>query len=839
MQISLNWLKTYIDLDGLSIEEICRHLTDLGLEVETVESKSPIEGDVVVGKILEASPHPDAEKLRLTKVITAEKEEPLAIVCGAPNAREGIYVAVAKVGSRIGDLKIKKSKIRGEKSFGMLCSGAELKISGDDDGIMELDASLALGASIADIFSLKDTIITLGLTPNRPDCLGILGIARDLGAKLGRPLIMPPHDVATKAATSSGSKIEIAIENDEDCGRFVGLYIEGVKTIPSPLWMQHRLEACGMRPINLIVDVTNYVMLEYGQPNHAYDVRDISGGKISVRRASSGEKLTTLDEKEHVLDDMDLLICDEKGPVGLAGIMGGANSEVKDDTTAIIVEVAHFSPRLVRKTSKKTQLHTEASHRFERGTDITVLKDVAYRIGYLLSKGMESQGESLPLVYETAVDVYPKKFKPSRIAVRLQRLKRLLGLHSVTTGDCQRVLENLGFTFLDKKDDRMVFEVPSFRRDIEREVDLIEEFCRVNGYDKLPVSLPMMEIKPLQEDPFVGFLDTLKEAIAATGFHEIISFPFVSQKDLEALLLEKGHPLLRKVVLKNPLNEDQAFLQTSLMVNLLKAVSKNRRFGDIGGHLFEVARCFFQKEDVKEEGYHSHTQEQGRHLFGRAREDKRPIERTYACGILDNPQCQKSWDREHRDLDFFDGKGAIEEILESFGINDLSYTAEGLENLPWLNKKAAAIIKQGDSMLGYVGEVHPKTAHDFQLDFKKAPIVFELELDTVFRLTSKQKQFETITTQYPALTRDLAFVVPEGTTAKDFQEALASFRRRNLKSARLFDLYSGKGVPEGKKSMAYALTFQSAKKTLTDKEVEKEIDLLKGWLEEKVQATLR
>ena len=350
MQVSLNWLNDYIDLDGVSLETICTTLVNLGLEVETVEAFEPLKGPIVVGEILETEVHPDADKLKLCRVSTGEAE-PLTIVCGGANARAGIKVAVAKNGAVLpGDFKIKSSKIRGQKSFGMLCGIDELGLGEADGGIWELDNGLELGRSIAELYKTNDTILTIGLTPNRPDCLGYIGIARDLGAKLGKPLKEPSAECPVADSHNTGDHIRVEIENEDDCGRFCALRVSGVKPVASPLWMKQRLEASGIRPINLIVDATNFVMLEYAQPNHAYDERDIKGGLIAVKRSGGDQKFATLDDKEHQLTAKDILIHDQEQAIGLAGIMGGQNSQVKDDTENVVIEVAHFNASLVRKT---------------------------------------------------------------------------------------------------------------------------------------------------------------------------------------------------------------------------------------------------------------------------------------------------------------------------------------------------------------------------------------------------------------------------------------------------------------------------------------------------------
>ncbi|RYZ54257.1 MAG: phenylalanine--tRNA ligase subunit beta, partial [Proteobacteria bacterium] len=432
MLVSLRWLNEYIDLSGVSVEEISKTLTSIGLEVEGIKHIKPLKGDVVAGKILSAVQHPNADKLRVCQVDIG-KGEALTIVCGAPNAREGIKVVVATIGSELPkDFKIKESKIRGEKSFGMLCSEEELGLSGGHDGIIELPDSVALGTPIATHFHMEDTVIEIGLTPNRSDCLGLIGLARDLSAKLGKTLKVPDDKkIVTDASLKSADHIKVAIENADDSNRFTALYMSDVRPIPSPSWMQRRLEFAGMRPINIIVDATNYVMLESGQPIHAYDERDIGGKTLNVRRAKEGEALKTLDGQERKLATGDIVIADAQRAIGVAGVMGGANSEVKDDTKNIVIEVAHFNPSLVRKTSKRFALHTEASHRFERGIDVENIAWVARRVAGLILQATEEQRKELkldipaPRIAGAAVDQYPKAFAAKTIELRIPRLQAI------------------------------------------------------------------------------------------------------------------------------------------------------------------------------------------------------------------------------------------------------------------------------------------------------------------------------------------------------------------------------------------------------------------------------
>ena len=430
MQVSLKWLNNYIDLSDVDVKTVAETLTNLGLEVEGIETVEPLKGDVIVAKIVSAERHPDAEKLQYCKVDAGEAE-PIDIVCGAPNARAGLKVALARVGSVLpGDFKIKASKIRGVKSFGMLCAEEELGISSAGDGIIELDEKLEIGTSISELYGLNDTVLEIGLTPNRADCLGYVGIARDLAAKLGKELKLPSiSDLSTDSDLDTNKELSVEIESKDDCGRFVALSINGIKNVESPLWLRNYLEAAGMRSVNAVVDVTNFIMLENSQPIHAYDVRDVKD-KLVVRRAKDGEKLTTLDEVERSLTTNDIVIADAEKVVGLAGVMGGLNSEVKDDTTAIILEVAEFNPSVVRKTSKKFALHSEASHRFERGIDINAIDFVAKRFATVLQKVysdlIESGVEvSVPKVSATYIDKQEIVKTPAKVALRLDRIKKL------------------------------------------------------------------------------------------------------------------------------------------------------------------------------------------------------------------------------------------------------------------------------------------------------------------------------------------------------------------------------------------------------------------------------
>ena len=844
MRVSLNWLNDYISIKNIAPKDLAATLTDLGLEVEAIEPINNITGTVVVGEVLEAEKHPDADSLKVCKVNIGEGD-PLEIVCGAPNARAGIKACVATVGSVLpGNLKMKASKIRGVKSFGMLLAEDELGLSGEHDGIIELDKHIPIGTAITDLYPLNDTVLELGLTPNRADCLGYLGIARDLSAKLGIPVKMPKLGTSGRTPdVSSEASVKISVASDDDCPRFSAVYIKDLSTTASPAWVSKRLEAAGMRPINLIVDVTNYVMLEYGQPIHAYDERDVSGNHIQVRGAKSGEELKTLDGNTHKLTAEDIVIADDSGAIGLAGVMGGENSEVKEDTNTIIVEVAGFDPRKIRRTSKRLGLHTEASHRFERGTSLDVTADVCRRVGFLLYSLSQELGlETLPRVADDLIDFYPKPAVKAKIALRPSRVRKIIGMSSLTEDQMVTALESLQFSLLDRATDRLLLEVPLWRQDVMREIDLVEEVGRIVGFDQVPYSLPQMEIGPLRENPFIAFIEKNRRSMALCGFSETISFPFVGSADLSKLQLADEHLFRQAVALANPLTEDINLMQSTLIPNLLKACENNRRHGVNGSRLFEIGRGYLAaKKDSIKDGYLSSLTQPGKHNNPKAAaEDNRRLESNLLAGIIDQPFSEKTWEKAETTASFFHGKWAVLSWLKGFGQTDLTFTSIDPAELPFLHPGSAAVVSSGTHSFGYVGQVHPKTARAYGFDSTLAPIVFEFSLDRFMDVCTQRPSFDTEARRFPPVARDLAFVVDETVSHQNFVDTLAKFqRKRNLRDTQLFDLYRGENVGDGKKSMAYAFSFQSVKRTLNDKEVEKEVAELVKYIEAELGASLR
>jgi phenylalanyl-tRNA synthetase beta chain len=838
MQISLNWLKDYINLDGIAVDQVAATLTDIGLEVEAIQKSASFGDTVVVGRVLEASKHPNADSLKVCKVDIG-KPEPLQIVCGAPNARAGIDACVAMVGSVLpGDFRIKEAKIRGEESFGMMCSAKELGLSDGHDGIIELSTHYKPGTPVLRALGLDDVVLTLNVTPNRADCLGHIGVARDLGARLGKPLKIPPS--APKTGTLSSKDIKVDLKTDR-CSRFTVLAIKNIKLAKSPAWLKQRVEAVGMRSINLIVDITNYVMLEMNHPIHAYDERDVRGRHFVVREANDGERFTTLDGQDRALKFGDVLICDGERAIGLAGIMGGRNSEVKEDTTGIILEVAWFDPNSVRSTSRRLGIHSEASHRFERGVDINAADRVARRFAELLQQcvgELNSAGGNLPLpeVAHDLVDRFPVKPQPRLIALRVSEAKNFLASPHLANDQIKKMFDGLQIRLADQAQDRMVFEIPTWRVDIERECDLIEEIGRLQGYDKVPYQLPKMSLEPTPEDALVDFIERARIEMAARGLRETISFPFWSDEDSQKLRLKHPHPFVPSIKLANPIADDAKWMHTTLACALIKAVSNNRRHGVKGSKLFELGRGYFDFNSKPLQrhasSFYKNLDRKGRHLTIRAREEKnRPTERHWLSGIMDQPLAAKSWDQSETLATFFHVKSVVLSWLRSFGITDVQAHRPDPESLPFLHPGASAYLYAKGQVLGWVGELHPEVSLAYDLEPSQAPMLFELDLEASLDASRKRGKIPTESFKFPPSTRDLALLVDRNLSHDAMAIAIAKFpQKRHLRSWHIFDVFQGANIAQDKKSVAWSFSFQSTEKTLTDQDVDGEFKNLTSYL---------
>ena len=775
MKVSLAWLAEFVDIDAPA-ERLAELLDLSGTKVEAVRRPERNVKGVVVAEAVEIVDHPNSDKLTLVDVRTDEGGV-TRVVCGARNFEVGDKVPFAMVGAVLPELEITERKIRGEVSHGMLCSAAELGVSKDHSGILVLPPDAELGADVIPLLGLDDTVLELEITPNRPDCMSMIGVAREVATVLGTELKVP--EVGRVGEPDLSNPVRVEIEDPAGCPRYLARYISGVSIGASPTWMSTRLLSAGIRPISNVVDVTNYVLLERGQPLHAFDARQVAGNRIVVRRARAGERLTTLDGVERTLDPADLLITDPERALALAGVMGGEDSEVAADTTDVILESAYFDHRSVAFTARRHLLRSEASARFERGADPEGVASAAARATQLiveLAGGTASGAE---------VDVYPTPHERTRITLRPERTDRLLG--APISRDTQvDYLTRLG---LDVVDSGPVLEatVPGFRPDLRREVDLIEEVGRLAGFERLPATLPSGAAGML--DAAQSFERSLRRALVGAGITEAWTSSFMSPADLERLGLTEGHPAARLVTLNNPMGEDESVLRSTLLPGLLRSVSLNVARGTRSVALFEIARVYERIDEVLP---------QEALVLGVA-----------AAGV----ERQQGWLEPERRWGFFEVKGVIDAVLTSLRFGPPSYSSV---SGPPFHPTRAASLSLGGTALGVVGELHPDVADAFSVPERTVVAEFALA-GLIAALPERVKVSEL--PRFPSVLIDLALIVREHVQAATVETLIRQAGAPELSSIRLFDVYRGQPVPAGKKSLAYALTFQADDRSLTEDEV--------------------
>lgn len=782
MKISLNWLKDYVQLP--SAEELAARLTMAGLEVEKIDRPGAALDGVVVAQILESTKHPNADKLSVTKV-SIGPGAPLQIVCGAKNYQVGDKVPLATVGTWLPGAKepIRQASMRGVDSFGMLCSSRELGLNQSHEGLLILDPSAELGAKVAQVVGLDDVVLELNVTPNRGDALSHLGVAREVATLLGVPLV-PPSTAVTESAKTAASQVSIRIDDASRCVRYAARVVEGVTVKPSPKWMQERLSACGMRAINNLVDVTNYVMLEWGQPLHAFDLDRIGGAQIVVRTARAGERLKTLDDKERVLDADDLLICDAQSPLVLAGVMGGASSEVTASTTRVLLECATFLPVSVRRSSKRHALKTESSHRFERGTDVGVVPQVLDRAAALIA---ELGGGT---VLQGRVDVYPEPKVQREIGLRPARVSELLGVE-VPAEEGARILTSLGFTRAGGDAAKASWRVPFSRVDVSGEEDLVEEIARIRGYEQIPEVLPKGLGELGVERPLSGIERRLRAAMAGQGLDEVVNYSFVAPAELAAFGAEVG-----AVAVANPLSVEQSVMRTTLFASLVPNVARSARHQATGVRFYELARTYGQREGGG----------QGRTPVAH--------ERLELAGVLWGARDgSTSWTAKDAKVDFYDARAVVEAALRSLHLEGVTF--EPWETA-WYHPRASAQVKHEGVVLGSLGELHPRAMK--RLDAPAGIFLFALDVDAL-RAAARLVPQATALSPFPSVLRDLAVVVDQATHADTVRAVILEVGRPLVQDAKVFDVYSGPQVGEGRKNLAFALTYRAGDRTLTDAEV--------------------
>lgn len=791
MKIPMSWLSDYTDMSGISPAEYNHAMTMTGSKVEGIENPGDNLINVVVGKILEIAPHPDADKLVVCQINVGT--ETLQIVTGAPNVKVGQTVPVALNGALLPDgTKIKTGKLRGVTSAGMLCSYEELGMTEADFpdaeyGILILEDSLPAGMDIRDVFNLNENIVEFEITSNRPDCLSVIGLARETAVTFDRPFTL--KQPAVKGAGGDISDyVSISVDDKEGCMRYCGKVVKNVTIGPSPKWMQDRLKACGIRAISNIVDITNYIMLEYGQPMHAFDLRDLEGNAVNVRRAKPGETLTTLDDIERTLDESMLMICDGKKPVGVAGVMGGQNSEIKDDTTTILFESATFNGALVRKTARKLGLRTESSARYEKGLDPENTEPAILRACQLVEE--LGCGE----VVDGMIDIRGAEEEPNVIPYDADRINSFLGT-------------NIDKAFMDKTLKALDFVVtedtvtpPSFRKDIEGFADVAEEVLRIYGYDKIPSTLMCGETAHSVKTPAQKLEDTVRTLLCACGMNEIVTYSFTNPNLFDKLCLAADSPLRNTVTISNPLGEENSIMRTTAIHSMLETLARNRNFKAETAKLFELATIYIPDEDA-----------------GKLPEERKVI----SLGM-------------YGDCDFFDAKGIVETLFEVVGLSGARFVPES-EN-PTFHPGRFTSILVGKKEIGVLGQIHPTVCDNYDIDTEI--YVAQINLPDLLTYAKSTKTYSPLP-KYPAVTRDLAILVDDTILAADVEAIMKKKAKKLFAGLTLFDVYKGKQVPEGKKSMAYKLTLQSMDKTLTDTEINETIQEILSALEKELGATLR
>lgn len=791
MKFSEQWLRDWVN-PTVSTDEIVQQLTMAGLEVDSVEPAAAEFSKIVVGEVLSVAAHPDAEKLRVCQV-NAGTEEALNIVCGAPNVAEGMRVPVALIGARLPNgMKIKKSKLRGVLSQGMLCSASELGMAESSDGLLPLASDAPIGEDVRSYLNLDDVCIDVDLTPNRGDCLSIAGIAREVGL-LSRTALTPVAIDAVPAKIDETFPVELAAP--EACPRYVGRIIRNIDIkATTPLWMQERLRRCGLRSISPTVDVTNYILLELGQPMHAFDFDKLSGG-ITVRYAQENESLTLLDEQQVELDSNTLVIADNEGALAMAGVMGGLASSVTDETQHIFLESAFFAPEHAAGCARRYGLHTDSSHRFERGVDPQLQRTALERATALL---LEIVGGDASEVIEAHNEAHlPKK---QAITLRDQRITRLLG-QAFEAEEVTEILQRLGMD-VSVNAEAKTWDVipPSFRFDITIEADLIEELARVRGYNNLPSNAPQARLHmPRYAD--VNLSD-LCAALTQRGYNEAITYSFVDPN-----LQEKVTPHLNSKALANPISNDMAVMRTSLWTGLLQATQYNQKRQQSRIRLFETGLRFIQHED---------------HL----QQDK------MIAGVVTGHNWAEQWGAKSQNIDFYDVKADIEAVLFTADKNK-SYRFVAGEH-PALHPGQTAAIYDGEQLIGYLGAIHPTLGQT--LNLSPNTYLFELSLSPL--LVKETPIFKEIS-KYPSIRRDLALAVEQSVRAGDLISCMQQAAGDLLTDLHVFDVYQGEGVETGQKSLAIGLIFQSHSRNLTESEVDTAIGQVLSALEESFNAQLR
>jgi phenylalanyl-tRNA synthetase beta chain len=790
MRVSYKWLQEYVRVD-LTPQELAFKLTMAGLEVEEVESTLPAFSGIIVAKVLQVNKHPNADRLYVCEVFTGR--EKLQVVCGAPNVAAGQTVAFAPVGVSLPNgVQINQVKIRGVESSGMICSEAELAISNRADGIWELPARFKVGRDLHTILEAgQDYILEINITPNRPDAMSMIGIARETAALTAKRYRYPKIAVKVKSEKAA-DHIRIKIRS-KGCPRYSARIIRNVKIAPSPQWLAERLTAAGIRPINNVVDITNFVLMEFGQPLHAFDLSKITGRKIIVRDAKPGEKFVTLDGKERELPARTVMICDAEKTVAIGGIMGGLNSEVSDSTIDVLLESAYFSPASISVSSRQLGLTSEASQRFERGIDPSSTTRAADRAATLMAE--IAGGEIL----KGTVDIYPQKIKAKKITLRPARVNLLLGTN-LTSTEINRILGKLEIRI---KGQTAV--IPTFRPDLEREIDLIEEVARIYDFQNIPTSSQAPVVYEQLSNPEDQFLSYLKNQVRELGLTEVITNSMIARRDLQAI----GDQIT--VIVRNPISDDMNVMRPSLIPGLLKTVlyNLNRNMTDI--RIYELGRVFLNSDP--------------------ADKNAQPY---FLSGVIIGAGILPRWDRQSLPVDFYDIKGLVESFLLKISLDNVDLIL--YDNHVYFDPEQSIAIRRNDEIIGYLGRIRAEVAR--QIGIENTVFGFEFNVQKLYRHIDPDRRYQPFS-KFPYTEKDLAIVVEKNISSADIRKVISEAGGNLLTFVEVFDVYAGESIEKTKKSLAFRLRFQSLERTLTDSEINILFNKIIRATAEKLNARLR
>lgn len=811
MQLSISWLRDYLQKPDVKIvaADLAESLTMRGIQVGAIRQPSAGLESVVVGRIEKIEPHPNADRLQVTRVVISNEPgaELLQIVCGAKNIAEGDIVPVALIGASLpGGIKIKKAAVRGVESSGMLCSAKELGIADDAEGILALPKHAVLGEAVATLMGGKqeDTIFELELTANRPDCLSVIGLAREIAPILKTKLREPKPPKFRMSQHRTSSVIKVEVDDTVACPRYVARIIDGIKIAESPDWIKQRLEAVGLRPINNVVDITNLVMYEYGQPLHAFDLRRIQSGLVRVAPLKEAQDFTLLDNTTVRLEPGDIMIFDGDRPIALAGIMGGLNSQVEADTTAILLESATFNPQQIRKTAKRLGLSSEASKRFEKGSDIAAVATAGDRAASLFEDTFNGN------VYHPAIDTNEFGVREPILALDMRDLRRIAGLTKVSIESAAELLDSVGISSHRKSTNVLSVRLPTFRGDIKESVDLIEEIARLNGYDEIPLKFPVsVAMYDRVDESRYDFERKAKHILSGLGLRETIHYSFTSEQILDrvGLLLEN------RITIQNPISEEMKVMRTSLLPSLLETYKYNRNRQIHDQRLFEVANTYRQEPKV----------------------ETKVKETLHTAVLLSGKLLPPAWSADERVVDFYHAKGVLEILVRQ--LTTVQLTFEPLKTSKLLHPNRAAVIKLGPREIGQVGEIHP-VVRDSILGTTEPVVVFELNLAALRKHERFGVRFKA-PSKFPAVELDLAFLVDRETTSQAMAETIRQAGGDLLADCFVFDVYEGDRIAEGKRSIAFRLSFNSPERTLNEDEVTQLKNAIVDGLRNKHSAALR